>query len=41
MQTRVNLSGHAGAHQNPDGTWVCGGANAGAYQNPNGTWICS
>ena len=32
--------GYTGAHQNPDGTWVCGGAHTGAHQNPNGTWVC-
>jgi len=32
--------GHTGAHQNPNGTWVCGGAHTGAHQNPYGTWVC-
>jgi len=36
-----NENAHSGAHQNPNGTWVCGGAHTGAHQNPNDTWVCA
>ncbi|WP_280604716.1 hypothetical protein [Vibrio splendidus] len=36
-----NSNGYSGAHQNPDGTWVCGGSYSGAHQCPNGTWVCA
>ena len=35
-----NLRAYAGAKQNPDGSWVCGGNYVGAHQNPDGTWVC-
>lgn len=37
----ANMNAHTGAHKNPDGTWVCGGAHTGAHKNPDGTWVCS
>tara|TARA_R110001592_G_scaffold327057_1_gene608104 strand:+ start:3972 stop:4169 length:198 start_codon:yes stop_codon:yes gene_type:complete len=39
MSDDKEYKGYGGAKENPDGTWVVGGAYGGAKQNIDGTWV--